>query len=239
MLPKESRQKLRRLFKGAGLILLIFGLVFWLKSDFWQIKKVSCHINGNPCSLALWAQLANKSLGKNIFLLSSNKLAYEIKQNHPEFFQTKIFKQLPNSLFFEIEIRKAVVVIGKEGGDFYLVDKDGVLLEKTNNPANLPLIFLPNALSQALGTKIQDDLILATIQILYQSKLRLLEPKSGRIISQRAIEVLLKDDLEVLFATKKEIETQLDSLQFILKRFKIEGEKLKRIDLRFDKPVIQ
>lgn len=238
MLLKESWLKSKRLFKVSGLILLIFGLVFWLRSDFWQIKKVSCYLNGDVCSLALWAELANKTLGKNIVIFSSSKLGQEIKQNHPEFLQLKINKRLPNGLFFKIEIRKTVVAIGREEGDFYLADKEGILLERTNNPGNLPLIFLPHDINQDLGTKIQEELILTAIQILYGSKLRLLEPESARLVSEKAIEVRLKEDLQVLFSTKKEVKAQLDSLQFILKRAKIEGKRLERIDLRFDKPVI-
>jgi len=44
--------------------------------------------------------------------------------------------------------------------------------------------------------------------------------------------------LVVIFSTKREPQAQADSLQFIITRAKIEGRSPKRIDLRFNKPVV-
>lgn len=45
--------------------------------------------------------------------------------------------------------------------------------------------------------------------------------------------------LTVFLNLKKDITPQLASLQFILWRSKIEGNKPKRVDLRFEKPVVE
>lgn len=50
--------------------------------------------------------------------------------------------------------------------------------------------------------------------------------------------IILKDNKEVLVAENKSITQQIASLQFILNRLTMEGRKFKRLDLRFDKPVI-
>lgn len=238
MPPKGSQTRLGRLFKFLGIVLSILGVVFWLRSDFWQVKRVSCHANGDPCLANLWAELMNETSGKNILFLSPQKLSWQIKQKHPEFFQVEIGKQLPHDLLFEIKLRQAVVAIGKEGGDFYLADKEGVLLEKGSQSFGLPLALTTDEIDQNIGEKIQEEMVLKEIQILHESQLRLLEPESAQATSARVIEVGYKDDLQVLFSAQKEIKEQLDSLQFILERTRIEGEKPKRIDLRFDKPVI-
>jgi len=229
---------LRGLFKFLAIILLLLGVVFCLRSDFWRVERVSCHLNGDPCSPNLWAELVNETLGKNILFLSPAKISAWVEENHPEFFQVQASKQLPHELLFEIKARRAVVAIDKEEGDFYLVDKDGVILEKAEHSADLPLVLIIDDISQGVGEKIQTEVILKQIQILHQSQLRLLEPKSARVVSERTIEAWFKGDLQVSFSTQKEAKEQLDSLQFILERTKIEGEKPKRIDLRFDKPVI-
>ncbi|OGH11528.1 MAG: hypothetical protein A3B38_01840 [Candidatus Levybacteria bacterium RIFCSPLOWO2_01_FULL_36_13] len=52
------------------------------------------------------------------------------------------------------------------------------------------------------------------------------------------IRVYLKDDSEVFFSSKKDIGTQISSLQLTLSRLTIEGKKLKTLDFRFDNPVI-
>lgn len=52
------------------------------------------------------------------------------------------------------------------------------------------------------------------------------------------IKVSLKDDSEVFFSSKKDIGSQISSLQLTLSRLTIEGKKLKILDFRFDNPVI-
>ena len=50
--------------------------------------------------------------------------------------------------------------------------------------------------------------------------------------------VKLKGGGEVIFDPNKDIDEQLASLQLILSQLKIEGKALKRLDFRFEKPVI-
>ena len=50
--------------------------------------------------------------------------------------------------------------------------------------------------------------------------------------------VKLKDGGEVILSSKKDIGSQLSSLQLILSRLTIEGKKLKILDFRFDNPVV-
>lgn len=50
--------------------------------------------------------------------------------------------------------------------------------------------------------------------------------------------VKLETGEEVIFSSKKDLNSQVASLQLILSRLKIEGRSFKRLDLRFDQPVI-
>lgn len=50
--------------------------------------------------------------------------------------------------------------------------------------------------------------------------------------------VRFKDGEEVIFSSKKSLDPQVTSLQFMLSRLTIEGKRFVRLDLRFDKPVI-
>lgn len=50
--------------------------------------------------------------------------------------------------------------------------------------------------------------------------------------------IILKGKQEIIIAGDRDIETQLASLQFIYNRLTMEGREFKRLDLRFDKPVI-
>ena len=50
--------------------------------------------------------------------------------------------------------------------------------------------------------------------------------------------VRLLDRGEVILSSKKDVGSQLSSLQLILSRLTIEGKKLKTLDFRFDNPVV-
>ena len=57
--------------------------------------------------------------------------------------------------------------------------------------------------------------------------------------SDRSSSVYLKGGGLVIFSFKKDISSQISSLQLILSRLTIEGKRLKKLDFRFDKPVIE
>lgn len=57
------------------------------------------------------------------------------------------------------------------------------------------------------------------------------------IIGEKVIEASISGGIKIIFKTE-EIEKQISSLQLILPRFKIEGRIPKKIDLRFEKPII-
>jgi cell division septal protein FtsQ len=50
--------------------------------------------------------------------------------------------------------------------------------------------------------------------------------------------ILLKDNGEVILSSKKDLRSQVTSLQLMLSRLTIEGKKLKVLDLRYNHPVI-
>lgn len=50
--------------------------------------------------------------------------------------------------------------------------------------------------------------------------------------------VVLKEGGEVIIDRNRDINSQLSSLQLILSKLKIEGKALKRLDFRFEKPII-
>ena len=50
--------------------------------------------------------------------------------------------------------------------------------------------------------------------------------------------VELRDGGEVILSSGKDLDSQLSSLQLILSRLTIEGKKLKKLDFRFDNPVV-
>lgn len=56
--------------------------------------------------------------------------------------------------------------------------------------------------------------------------------------SDASFVVTLQDQEEVIFSSKKDIGSQISSLQLMLSRLTIEGKRLKILDFRYDNPVV-
>ena len=92
-----------------------------------------------------------------------------------------------------------------------------------------PPVFL-NPLSRdqiSTGTKIQ--------KILKEKKISYKSISTSKDLTYK---IVLEKDSEVIIDPKKNIEAQLSSLQLILKQLKIEGKAFRRLDFRYQKPII-
>ena len=50
--------------------------------------------------------------------------------------------------------------------------------------------------------------------------------------------VLLTSGEEIVISSQKDIDSQISSLHFIIKRLTMEGRRIKKLDMSFDKPVV-
>jgi len=212
-------------------------------------------MEGDFCPGEMWNELTSLTFGKNLIFLKKKEIVGKILSNHQIIKDLKIKRVLPDKLIFKLEKRKGVAVLGFELNleekeatfsgkpvfettkDFYMVDEDGVVVKKEND-SFLPLILLSEQLNLNIGQQVPQSQIIEAIKFLTTLRLNLLEPKIAKITSPYSLTVWLKDGEEIVFSFKKEIQIQVDSLQFILSRSKIEGRRVKKIDLRFDKPVV-
>jgi uncharacterized protein YcfL len=247
----------KKLFKLLVFLILIGLLSFWLRSDFWAVKKINCRLDNQECPVDLWNKIATFSLQKNLLFFPSQKLEKEIKESFPQTGDLKIRKRIFNTLSFEMYSRKAIVALAVElpfdssatlsgqakenfslSGLFYWLDKDGFVLAKTDKNDDLLLVLIKNDPGLEIGQSFKYGNSQRLMSLLTGLKMHLVETKVVRLVSPREIEIWLDNDILVLFNLENDIDFQLDSLQLILSRAKIEGKTIKKIDLRFDKPVI-
>lgn len=234
--------------KWAKLVggLILFSLlgaafVFFLKSDFWRVKKISCQVNGQECLPELRSDLTRLLQAEDILFLSANEIIEKVGKRRPELSRVQVKKRLPSELIFQLEERQpevAVMIEGAPEGNFYLVDREGVFLEKVASSSGLPFILVNSLAEPERGEKLDQSGIKRAVDLLVGLQLRLLKPQIAKITSEKEIEIQLGNEIQTIFSLKKDLEEQLDSLQFIFSRTKIEGRQPRRVDLRFDKPVI-
>ena len=230
-------------------LITIALLFFWLRSDFWTVKKINCRLDNQNCPADLWGKLSVFSLQKNFIFFPSEKLEKEIRENFPQIGDLKIKREIFNKIYLEMYSKKPIAALAIEipldsqeeflSKDlFYWLDKDGFVLEKTEQSNGLPLILIKKDPNLEIGQVFKYGENQPLSILLIGLRMHLIESKVIRLVSPREIEVWLENKLLVLFNGEKDVNFQLDSLQLILSRAKIEGKTIKKIDLRFDKPVI-
>lgn len=230
----------KKWFKLLAFLSLSTLLFFWLRSDFWTVKKINCRLDNQNCPADLWNKLAAFSLQKNLLFFPSEKLKEEIKQSFPQTGDLKIKKRIFNTLSFELHSKNPMVALAVEssGSLFYWLDEEGIVLAKTDKNDDLPLVLIKNDPVLEVGQIFQYGQNQALMSLIRGLKMHLVESKTLHLVSPREIEVWLEEGILILFNSEKDVDIQLDSLQLILSRAKIEGKTIKKIDLRFDKPVI-
>ncbi|MFH1782689.1 MAG: cell division protein FtsQ/DivIB [Candidatus Omnitrophota bacterium] len=125
---------------GIGLVRIKF---MFIDSDYFIIKEGTIKLHDGS-SFLKDLQLSEISdgdiIGKNIFFLDLAALKKDIESNHPEFKDIVIRRLLPNKLIVKAELRKSVAQIRSDR--YYLVDREGVLLNDVRNfpDPELPII---------------------------------------------------------------------------------------------------
>jgi cell division septal protein FtsQ len=247
-----KRRKYLSLFLKVIVVVITLGLVvassfFIFKGDFFKIKKVSCLIDEAACPGEIWTKLLSLSIGQNILFFPQRPLEDEIKASFPQIGEMVVAKILPETLAFSLELRKATAAFTQKvesstesatpATDFFIADEEGMVFQKITSSLDLPRVFLTNLEGISVGQQIISKELTQTLALIVLLSKLDLKPEMIEV-SEKGILVWLKDELEVSFSSQKEATAQVGSLQLILSRTKIEGKRLKRVDLRFDKPVI-
>lgn len=223
------------LFTGfIFIVLFIFKLV---KGDFFKVNQVLCFDDGSPCQTDIWFKINSFALGKNLISLSPQDISQQIKNEFSEIEEVEIKKELPNRLIINLTKRKAIAVIEMKN-EYWQVDYRGIILTRRHELSDLPLIVSDEVAISSDGEKIESPQVLASLDCLYKLLFKNLEPYRMEIQNPQTLIIYLRTGSVVLYSFKNDWQLQVDSLQLILERAKIEGKQIKVIDLRFDKPVI-
>lgn len=134
---KRKRLFIKLFFLSSLLIVILISLLFNLPC--FSIKDIVI-INNSNVSKKEIIELSKIKIGNNIFNLNKDETKNNIISN-PYILKVNIQRKLPNKIVIDITERKAAFYV-KEGQEYYVVDKDSVVLEKKNNINNMNLIKL-------------------------------------------------------------------------------------------------
>lgn len=169
------------------------------------------------------------------------QLEKKLVSDNPTIAEVKVHKSYPNKLVLNIQAADPAVSI-KVSDEYALLSSSGRVLQKVKTkPKNLPEIIYYQELfvDQAkIGELLAfEDLLIAVrfIELLASFSYKV---NKVDINSFYMIRLVLEDSREILVTADKDIQKQVYQISAILRQFKVDGTSFKRLDVRFDKPVM-
>ena len=215
---------------GAVTLLIIVFKLFY--SPFFKVQKID--ISQNQSCLKTQDVFDALKNSQNLFFISQRKLEDTLKSQYTCIGTLEVKKIFPSELQVNITAKEPVVKI--EGTSLMITD-DGQVVEGIL-AKDKPIFFLPSEVKVVLGQKISQQAIIfavgATSKLLKSDFL----PVNIRITGKDDVAIYNQQGQLAIFSSKKDKEEQVDSLQQVISKAKIESAKIAKIDLRFDKPVI-
>ena len=169
---------------------------------------------------------------KLIFTILEKDLEQELKQKFPCASELNVQKIFPSKLDVQVTVITPVVQI---------TDSDLAITaagEIVRSGSNLPTLFTSKLANPTLGQKVTDKDLIFTLMVADLLVKTDFLTASLRLIGPNEIVAYSTTQLVAVFSASHNADKQVDSLQQVLAKAKIDGNKIAKIDLRFDKPVI-
>ena len=217
--------------------LFIVLMILFFDSPLFRIKKIECLRLDFPCSLKE-SEFFTPLIGKSIFFTSVGSCEEELKAANLKIKKIKIKKILPDKVRIEIIPREAIANLTSDKKNFFIVDEEGFIFEKQNQPLpNLPLVLFDEKFTLSTGVFFKGR-VENILELIINLKRKLINSNLVRLTGIDTITLIIDERITATLSARKNHSEQLDSLQLILSRSKIEGKLPKGVDLRFEKPVV-
>ncbi|MFA5769976.1 MAG: FtsQ-type POTRA domain-containing protein [Patescibacteria group bacterium] len=218
------------------LLCSILFLIIFFVNRFFLIKNIHL-ISDKKLSLVNKDKLINKS---SLFINQEQIAKIIIKENFLLKSAT-VEKVWPDTLKISVTFYEPCALLVVNNG-FFNLSCDGRILQKVKDVKSfLPIINYYQKLNKnsfQTGDWINYRDIKQTLFFVERLKQINLVALTIDIKGQDMLVFKLIDNKEIVFSSNKDEEVQDYQLELIVRQFKIEGKEFKKIDLRFEKPVI-
>ncbi len=234
------------------------------RSDIFKIDNVNCStpILGSYDQSHWCDELKSAVIHRRLTEIDTNRLEAVLKKNQLGIFRIKSKKILPSTFGAEIfgRIPLAVCRVIRAARDTqsvaqtatesaaafpatgvttdFLVDKNGLVFAESLNAPGLPIFTIRGEDNIKIGKTFSSGLIAFYIQALSAFREANFEITAIEEASAAAVPFLLRNGPRILLDRDKSLSEQVSSLQLIMDKYKIEGKRLRTVDLRFVKPVV-
>lgn len=228
---RVKRSFLKKLLLLLGMLLTGLGLYRVLTSLF-LVKTVT--VVGKQGEILKGIE---KIGGENLLFLNTKKWADRLEEENPIVKEIEVKKEFPTQIIINFKKREPRALIFDPNSNFsLLIDEEGIILRKEERE-ELPAI-IANLQNFKIGDRIKDKTIDLALNIIAVLEEKASSSKFTLDESANVLKATLADGALILVNLEKDKEKTLYSLQRLQEKFKIEGNWPRKIDLRFEKPVL-
>jgi cell division protein FtsQ len=213
------------------LVRILFGGIFICVLFFFLSLFRINHVEVEPSNLSVVLDPAQ--LPTNLLLFPTEKIRHLLLSTYPRIKDVQFIKLFPHTLKVRVEERNPIAFIDNQN-KLLAVDSEGILFSYPENDSlphlELPMeVMTPGERAQGKGF----DTTLAFVEKLSHDE------AIDRIVlsTDGTLQVSMKD-LTVLLLAGAEGSSKADTLQALLKGFRMKGSVPHLIDLRFSKPIV-
>lgn len=230
--PYRVKRKRKPIFKNKWFWRVILGLIFagvsfyfFFLSPIFQIKEIN--ISGKPVFCEKIQKLMN---GKNIFLINFDEIKKETLKEFPKIAEVNLKRNFPDKIIGDIEERQPVAVFN-QGEEFFFIDREGIIYEKTT--PDTPLLKIKKA---ETGSLLKNNLMSSILDI--ELKLKddfKISIEEVLVVSEDRLNIKTIEGWQAYFNPLKDLNWQLTKLKAVLESEipQAKRKNLEYIDLRF------
>lgn len=206
------------------------------RSNFFQIKSITCELDTYPCPLAYEPVLVSL-YQKNILKITPTDLLSNLQAFDSGLAEVKLRRVLPDKIHLKLIRRQTLARIEAPDGLVVFLDNQGEIFPSLTTEASrkLPVIKLPDDKPVLMGPS---ELGTSLRQLIKALDEYFIASQQINWLSPQIVEIQTVKGPLVVLNSQKDISSAIASLQYILSGYKIDEVLPVKIDLRFDKPIL-
>lgn len=147
------------------------------------------------------------------------------------------YQKLPSLKTSDVQGAKSAQILAHVDGTDLALGNDGNVVKKSDGETK-PILFLPEGIQIEENKTVSDTTVLFALKLLQDLAKSDFTPTQLRFVDKVDVIVYSQSEATARFTAIKDSTGQVDSLQSVLSKAKIDASKISQIDLRFNKPVV-
>lgn len=213
------------------LIVVVVAFASLIVSSVFKVKSLEI-LQDKDCLQKEKVEKELLVLKQNLLLINTKDLSTKLTEKYTCIGTLKVIKSYPSKLKLEVKTKGPVAKIADSP---YSLTEDGLIVEGQSPPLTL---FLPSGQNLNLGQILDKKETLFALKLAANIIKTDFIANNIRILDPTTVAAYNQEGAVVLFTTEEDALAQIDSLQLILAKAKIDATKITKLDLRFEKPII-